>query len=441
MIREFEFHSAGRVVFGSGALLLAPGIARSFGTRIFLVTGRSAFEPRWAPTGPMADEAPDRPPAWGEGALQIPRGRALSEASPDSSFGTLARGLADAGVTVTPLLLHGEPTVDVANEGTRRALAAACDAVLGLGGGSVLDAAKAISALMTNGGDALDYLEIAGGGRTLETPAAPFVAIPTTAGTGSEVTKNAVLTEPRARVKASIRSALMLPSVALVDPDLTLSLPPSLTASTGLDALTQLIEAFLTPRASPVTDLFALDGIARSARSLLRAVRDGTDRGAREDLALASLFGGLALANAGLGAVHGIAAPLGGRHPVPHGVACARLLPHVFEANLRLLRTEAPGSNALDRMRRIGELLLAGPDVASGGVVSHDSDVDDPAEAAVAILRDTVDACTLPRLSAFGVTPADIPPIVEGALRATSMKGNPVLLSADRLASIVAAAL
>jgi alcohol dehydrogenase class IV len=313
--------------------------------------------------------------------------------------------------------------------------------VIGLGGGSVLDAAKAISGLMTNGGDALDYVEIVGRGREMESPAAPFLAIPTTAGTGSEATKNAVLTEPRARVKVSMRSPLLLPAAALVDPELTFSLPVPLTASTGLDALTQLLEAAVGTRATPMTDLFALDGIARSARSLARALRDPGDAAAREDLALASLYGGLALANAGLGAVHGIAAPLGGRHPVPHGVACAVLLPHVFETNLRALRERDPGGAGLARIARASEVLVASwRDGDGDGGAADETDGDAP-DAAAALLHRLVASCRLPGLSSFGVGRADILPLAEASLRASSMKGNPVALSSAEIEAAIAAAL
>ncbi len=266
-----------------------------------------------------------------------------------------------------------------------------------------------------------------------------------------------------------------------MDPDLTLSLPPSLTASTGLDALTQLIEGFLTARANPVTDALALEGIGRSARSLPRAVADGSDPAAREELALASLLGGLVLANAGLGAVHGIAAPLGGRHPVPHGVACARLLPHVFRANLEALRDPARGGAAggpagaaslpapasasassatapaprregavpglsrdragetLGRMARVGVLLgeNVDADLPSGAVRTASDD----AERAALILDRLVAGCAVPGLATFGVTRADVRSIAEASLRASSMKGNPVPLELARIEAAITAAL
>ena len=189
--------------------------------------------------------------------------------------------------------------------------------VIGFGGGSAIDAAKAIATLVANGGDPLDYMEGIGAGKPLTQPALPIIAIPTTAGTGAEVTRNAVVASPEHRVKASLRSPFMLPRLALVDPELTYSLPPEVTAGTGLDALTQLIEPFTSHRANPMTDAFCREGLARAARSLRRAYEHGADTAAREDMALASLFGGLALANAGLGAAHGFAAPICGMFPAP----------------------------------------------------------------------------------------------------------------------------
>ena len=267
--------------------------------------------------------------------------------------------------------------------------------MIGIGGGSALDAAKAIAALLTNAGDLFDYLEVIGRAQPLVHPAAPCIAIPTTAGTGSEVTRNAVLSSPEHRVKVSLRSAYMLPRVALVDPELTYELPPSVTAATGLDALTQLIEPYVSPRANPVTDGMCVEGIRRAARSLRRAVENGRDTSAREDMALASLFGGLALANAGLGAVHGFAGPMGGMFPAPHGAVCAALLPHVMETNLRALRSRAPSSESLSRYSELGPLLTGRTQAT--------------ADDAVQWIHELVTALHIPRLKSYGITSADIP--------------------------------
>jgi len=208
--------------------------------------------------------------------------------------------------------VDGEPSLSTIREGVALAKTERCDFVVGFGGGSAIDAGKAIAAMLTNPGDVLDYLEIIGQGKVLKSNSAPFLAIPTTAGTGSEVTRNAVLASPEHRLKVSLRSPYLQPRIALVDPELALELPAALTATTGLDALTQLIEAYVSCRANPMTDALCAEGIRRAARSLRRACDDGHNLAAREDMALASLLSGIALANAGLGAVHGFAGPIAG---------------------------------------------------------------------------------------------------------------------------------
>jgi alcohol dehydrogenase class IV len=330
---------------------------------------------------------------------------------------------------VTPLLfpVTGEPTVDLVRVGVQRAREAGCDLVLGLGGGSVLDAGKAIAALLTNGGDPLDYLEVVGRGKALTQPSAPYIAIPTTAGTGAEVTRNAVLASPAHRVKASMRSPHLYPRLALVDPELTHSLPADVTASTGLDALTQLIEPFVSASANPLTDAICREGIRLAAGSLRRACRAGTDAAAREDLALASLFGGLALANARLGAVHGFAAPLGGLFSAPHGAICARLLPVVMGVNIRALRARAPGSPALERYGEIARIVTGRPDAGPADGVTW-------AESLVADLK-------VPPLRSYGLAATDIPALVAEAQRASSTKGNPIALSMEELTEIARQAL
>ena len=278
--------------------------------------------------------------------------------------------LGAAGVRWTPFSVLGEPTLATARDGVAAARKAGCDQVIGLGGGSALDAAKAIATLLTNGGDPLDYVEVIGRGQPIAAPAAPLIAIPTTAGTGSEVTRNAVLASPEDGMKVSLRSLHMLPRVALVDPDLLLGLPPAVLASGGLDALSQLIEPFTSLRANPITDALAREGISRAAVALPRAHAAATAGeaiapGDREALALASLFGGLCLANAGLGAVHGFAAPLGGSFAAPHGAVCAALLPSVLRVNLRALAARAPEHPALARYHQLGPLLTGRPDATA----------------------------------------------------------------------------
>jgi alcohol dehydrogenase class IV len=265
---------------------------------------------------------------------------------------------------------------------------------------------------------------VIGRGRPLERRPLPCVAIPTTAGTGSEVTRNAVLTAPGQGVKVSLRSPWMLPAAALVDPLLTLALPPEVTASTGLDAVTQLIEPYLSAKANPLTDALALEGLRHAVRSLKRAWADGGDAAAREDMALASLLGGLALANAGLGAVHGLAAPLGGLRPVPHGVACAALLPHILEANLRAAEPEGPLHRRFQELARV----LTG-DPAAG-----------PADG-VTWVRQLVADLRIPGLGRYGLTTADLEIVAARGMAASSMKANPVSLDQATLVQALAQAL
>jgi alcohol dehydrogenase class IV len=295
--------------------------------------------------------------------------------------------------------------------------------VVGFGGGSALDTGKAIAALLTNGGRPLDYLEVIGRGLPLSLPSAPYFAIPTTAGTGTEVTKNAVLGSPEHCVKVSLRSASMLPRLALVDPELTHSLPPDITAYTGLDALTQVLEPFVSCRANPMMDSICLDGMRRAARSLRKVCVDGEDAAAREDMSLASLFGGLALANAGLGAVHGFAGPFGGMFPAPHGAVCACLLPHVMASNIDALRQRDPGGQISKRYEEVGRILTGNPDAG--------------ADDGVAWVREVCTELNVPALSAYGFGDRDIPDMIDKASVASSMKGNPIKLTSGEMQEIL----
>ena len=382
---NFEFASPTRILFGEKRLREAGELVASMGSRALVVEGRSD---RAAPL------------------VELLRAR---------------------GIATTELRVSGEPTTSLVECGVEHARAERCDVVVALGGGSVIDAGKAVAALLTNSEPLRHYLEVVGEGRPLTRRSAPFIAIPTTAGTGAEVTRNAVLMVEEARVKVSLRSPLMLPAVALIDPELTYTLPPAVTASTGLDALTQCIEPFVTPHANPLTDAVAREGMRRAARGLRRAYADGGDVEARRDMAVASLCGGLALANAKLGAVHGFAAPLGGMFPIPHGVACARLLAPIVAANVRALEARATGSPALERYEEIARIL-------SGDASAR-------AEDGIAWLREFVEAMAITRLASYGVTEDDIPRIVDQARGASSMQGNPITLTDDELARALRAAI
>ncbi len=382
---SFEFATATRIVFGRGAIDDLASSVASLGQRALVVTG----------SDPARTSVLDR--------------------------------LREHGIEVTPFRITAEPTTGVATEGVGHARTAGCDVVVGVGGGSVLDGAKAIAALLTNGGEPLDYLEVIGAGRKIEKPAAPFVAIPTTAGTGSEVTRNAVLASPEHRVKVSLRSALMLPTLALLDPELTLGVPPGVTASTGLDALTQVLEPFVSSRANPLTDALCRDGLSRAARSLRRACEDGQDIDAREDMALASLYGGMALANAGLGAVHGFAGPLGGMLGAPHGALCARLLPLVIRANVCALRERSPASPSRGRYAEVARILTGRGDAR--------------AEDGADWVEELGAALSVPGLSKHGLSSADLSAAVPRARKASSMRGNPIDLTDEELHGILEEAL
>jgi alcohol dehydrogenase class IV len=319
-----------------------------------------------------------------------------------------------------------EPTVDTARAVTARAREFGADVVVAIGGGSPLDLGKAVAALLANGGDPLDYLEVVGRGRTLARPAVPCVAVPTTAGTGSEVTANAVLRSPEHGVKVSLRSPYLLPRVALVDPLLTVGCPPSVTASSGLDALTQCLEPFVSVRANPITDTLAREGLRRAGQSLRTAYAEGSNVDARGDMMLCSLLGGLALANAKLGAVHGFASVIGGRADVPHGLACAALLVPVTEVNIRALRARDAGHPALGRYAEAAALLTGVTDAR--------------AEDGLHWLQETVRRLRVPRLAEHGLRPEDADAIVAATATASSTQGNPVQLTTDELHTALAGA-
>jgi alcohol dehydrogenase class IV len=378
---RFEFATATRLIFGEGMAATLPDLARTFGARPLVVTGSS-------------------------------RERSASLVS---------------ALSAETFPVCGEPTVDLVREGARHAQDAECDVVISMGGGSVIDAGKAIAILATNGGEPLEFLETVGKGRAITVPPLPFIAVPTTAGTGSEVTRNAVLGSTENGVKASLRSPLMLPRVAVVDPELSYGLPPEMTAFTGLDALTQLIEPYVSIRANPLVDAICVAGIERIAGALRRAYNNGRDRDARHDMALASLFGGLALANAGLGVVHGFAAPLGGKWQAPHGALCAALLPHGMAANVAGLRARAPGHPTLERYSAIARLLTGRSQVSA----------EDGIDWVLALSAEL----SIPALGAWGINEADLPGLAEKAAKASSMQANPLPLTQKELITVVRAAL
>jgi alcohol dehydrogenase class IV len=381
-VTSFEFATAGRIMAGAGRAAELPEVVAGLGSRVLVCTG----------------------------------------ADPARHAGLLA-GL---GWPAAVFPVAGEPTIELARAGVAAGREHGADVVVAIGGGSVIDAGKAVAMLLGNGGDPLDYLEVVGSGRKITRPAVPCVAVPTTAGTGSEVTANAVLASPAHRVKSSLRSPFMIPRVALVDPALTVSCPPPVTAASGLDALTQCLEPFVSVRANPLTDGLAREGLRRAAAGLRAAYADGTDLGARADMAMCSLLGGLALANAKLGAVHGLAGVIGGTAAVPHGVACAALLAPVMEANVAALRSEPPGRRAHPALDRYAEAarLITGTPAAS-------------IEDGLDWIRETIALLAIPRLASFGLRPHDADDIAVKAAKSSSMQGNPVTLSQSDLRAVL----
>jgi alcohol dehydrogenase class IV len=379
----FDFATAGRIVAGAGRAAELPGVLAGLGSRVLVCTG----------------------------------------ANP-ARHASLLAGL---GMPAAVFGVAGEPTAELARAGITAAHEHGADVIAAIGGGSVIDLGKAVAMLLANGGDPLDYIEVVGAGRKITRHAAPCVAVPTTAGTGAEVTANAVLAVPGHHLKASLRSPLMIPRVALIDPELTASCPPPVTAASGLDALTQCLEPFVSVRATPLTDGLAREGLRRAAAGLRAAHADGADLAARTDMAMCALLGGMALANAKLGAVHGLAGVIGGTADVPHGMACAALLAPVIGANVRALRSAAPGSPALDKYAEAAQLLTGRPGAS--------------VEDGLAWIGETVTLLGVPGLAAFGLGPEQAADVAATAMTSSSMQGNPVPLSQDELTAVVLQAL
>jgi alcohol dehydrogenase class IV len=381
-VMEFKFATASRIIFGCGKHHQIGEFASEFGERALLVTGS---EP---------------------GRLE-----------------EVLFSLDSVNIVYETFRIVSEPTIEAILEGIDQAKAFGCEMVVAIGGGSVMDGGKAIAALLVNEGDPLDYLEVIGKGEPLVHPSKPIIAVPTTAGTGSEVTRNAVLASKEHKVKVSLRSPTMLPRIALVDPELTCSLPPNLTASTGMDALTQVLEPYVSKMSNSFVDILCREGMRLATRSLEKAYENGHNLAAREDMAFTSLLGGMALANAKLGAVHGFAGSLGGMIPAPHGAICARLLPYVMEMNIRALMSRTPDCPALGRYHEIG-VILTGRESATmmDGV---DWVIDLCEKFKIRPLRD------------FGLDKGQFPEVVGKASRSSSMKGNPIILTERELEEIL----
>jgi alcohol dehydrogenase class IV len=389
---NFNFYSATQIVFGRGMVQRLGELAAELGSTALLIYNGSA-----------ADRA--------------------------------ATILEAAGVKVVPHRQRGEPSISDVSAAVLTARQGGCNMAVGIGGGSAIDAAKAVAGLMTNGGDVTDYMEVVGKGQKIKQPAAPWIAIPTTAGTGAEVTRNAVIGYPEKHFKASLRSEHLLPRVALVDPELGVSVSPEVTASSGSDALCQLIESYTSVNAQPMTDALALAGIPLAARSLRRALADGSDLAAREDMALAALISGITLTNVGLGAVHGFASPLGGNFPAPHGTICGVLLPHVIAANVFSARArlddDAAARRTLERYAVVGRALVGDSKLGDTDAV----------ESVICYTADLARDLKLPPLGQFGLTPSRISEMAALARTSSSMRSNPLVLSDAELRGALASAI
>lgn len=379
---HFEFSTASRIIFGRGKFLEIGDIVNEFGSRVLLISGGSQ--------------------RWNKRLLPL-----LEKRNMHLSYFSVA----------------GEPTVDDVRGGIEIARKEHSELVLAIGGGSVIDASKAIACLTENEGEVEDYLEVIGKGKDISRPGLKMIAVPTTGGTGSEVTRNSVLGVPQERVKVSLRSQYLLPSVAIIDPELSISVPAEVTASTGMDALSQLIEPYVSNKTHPLADALCLHGMEFAVESLLRAYENGEDVDSRENMSLVSLFGGMALANAKLGAVHGFAGVLGGMFPAPHGAICARLLSPVLEVNIKALKERHEDPRYISRYEKIASILTGNQRSSTDDLINY--------------VKRLNQQLQIPPLSVYGVTEQDFPEIIVKAARSSSMKGNPISLSPDELWSIL----
>ncbi len=392
--QPFSIGRLPRVEFGAGTLRKLPDIAARLGRRLMLVTGRAAF---------VESEAGKR----------------------------LLDEFDDRGFAVTHLRVENEPSPAWVDEQVQRHGGQPFDAVIGIGGGSALDAAKALAGLLAVGDSVMDYLEGVGPEKPYQGPALPFIAVPTTAGTGSEATRNAVLsTAGESGFKKSFRHERLTPEYAIVDPDLLATCPPELIAANGMDAFTQLLESLVSTRANPFTDALAWSGLQAVEQALPRWYENPEDQDSRARMAYAALISGICLAHTGLGSVHGLAAPLGAFFPIPHGVACGTLVAAATKLNIDTLERRDPDNPALDKYAELGKRFRRKRHV-------------DPVGARVFLvhtLERWTDRMQLPRLGEFGVTRDDIPRIVANS-RGSSMQTNPIVLTDEEIGQLVSSRL
>lgn len=391
MISGFSLSRLPEIHFGPGVLRLAPELVRRYGQRVLLVTGARSF----------------RQSPWFDALI--------------AEFGRLDCAWREWRVET-------EPSPQQVDDAARAYRHEDIEVVLAIGGGSVLDAAKAVAGILPAGCSVMDYLEGVGPELPYAGPALPFIAVPTTAGTGSEATKNAVLSvQGKDGFKKSFRHELLVPRHAVVDPLLLASCPPALIAANGMDAFTQLLESFVSLRSNPLVDALTWSGLVAVRDSLLIWYRHGAEATeAHASMAYAALVSGISLAQAGLGSVHGMASPLGAFYPVPHGVACGTLVARATAMNIAALLDREPHNPALEKYAQVGRLMVRDESLAS--VAAR--------EALVRILDEWTELLTLPRLATYGVESADLPRVVAHS-RGSSMKTNPVELTDAELQKIL----
>ncbi|MDS4072672.1 MAG: iron-containing alcohol dehydrogenase [Defluviicoccus sp.] len=384
-----------RILFGAGSIAKVPAEALAFGNRALIVTGERSFRagPHWQP---------------------------------------LLEGLARAGIAWQDLAIAGEPSPETIDAAVDRFRGERIAVVIGIGGGSTLDAAKAIAGLLPHRHSVLEHLEGIGPERPYPGPSLPLIAVPTTAGTGSEATKNAVLSRiGRDGFKKSFRDEALIARAAIVDPDLLASCPQEIIAANGMDAFTQLLESYTSTKANVLTDALAWSGLQAFTESFFSAWA-GDDRAAagRSGLAYAALISGICLAQTGLGAVHGLASPLGAYFPIPHGVCCGTLVAAATDVNIRALQDRQPDSAALAKYAAVGELIAGASGLGQSGGV----------QALIETLQAWTDRLALPRLAAFGVAREDVERLVAGS-RGSSMRTNPLVLTDEEVGTIIMARL
>jgi alcohol dehydrogenase class IV len=392
ILKPFAIARLPRIEFGTGSLARLPDLIQGLGRRVLLVTGHQSLQQ-------------------------------------STSWEPLVGALESRGLHWEHTKVRGEPSPELVDEAVKALAGSAVEVVVGIGGGSVLDAAKAMAGLLPSGRSVMDFLEGVGPERPFQGPALPYIAVPTTAGTGSEATKNAVLSRSGPRgFKKSFRHELLVPQYALVDPNLLATCPRELIAANGMDALTQLIEAFVSVRANPFTDALILSAVVAARDGLLSWYEDAYRAAeGREAMAYAALISGIALAQTGLGSVHGLASPLGALFPIPHGVVCGTLVAAATAMNIRAMRSREPENPALEKYAQLGNLLAAR---------EHGSR-EEAWAALTRVLSDWTERLGLARLGVYGVHEHDLDRVVADS-RGSSMKTNPIVLRDEEIRDLVA---